>query len=109
MGGWLCYYAIPKEYEGRVLNIHPSLLPKFGGRGCYGGRVHKAVLAAKETESGCTVHYADEEYDHGPIILQRKVSVWPDDSPQSLGARINIEEKVAYPEAINMIAKELSD
>lgn len=109
MGGWLCYYAIPKEYEGRVINIHPSLLPKFGGHGCYGDRVHEAVLAAKETESGCTVHYADEKYDHGPIILRRKVSVRPDDSPLSLRARINIEEKTAYPEAINMIAKELSD
>ena len=75
---------VPPHYLGRVLNIHPALLPRFGGRGFYGERVHAAVLAAGESESGCTVHLVDNEYDHGPIIAQRRVPIHLDDTPASL-------------------------
>ncbi|MEZ5989680.1 MAG: phosphoribosylglycinamide formyltransferase [Planctomycetota bacterium] len=101
--GFLSFLPIPKDYEGRVLNIHPSLLPKYGGKGMYGDKVHEAVLAAGDTESGCTVHYATNEYDAGPIILQRKVEVLPDDTPETLAARVFEEEKVAFPEALKLL------
>ena len=77
--GWMCYWRLPDRWLGRVMNIHPGLLPKFGGKGFYGHHVHEAVLTAGEKESGCTVHFADNEYDAGPIILQRKLPVLPDD------------------------------
>ena len=75
MGGFLKHVLIPEDFAGRVLNIHPSLLPSFGGQGMYGLRVHEAVLAAGVSTSGCTVHFVDNEYDHGPILLQRQVPV----------------------------------
>ena len=75
MGGFLKHVLIPPDFENRVLNIHPALLPAFGGKGMYGLRVHEAVLAAGEKRSGCTVHFVDNEYDHGPVILQRQVEV----------------------------------
>ncbi len=104
MAGFLHMWRIPECYAGRVMNIHPALLPAYGGRGFYGSRVHRAVLAAGERESGCTVHFADNEYDHGPIILQRRVPVLPDDTPDSLAARVFAEELIAYPEAIRLFA-----
>lgn len=104
MAGFLSLWQIPDAYSGRVINIHPALLPDFGGPGMYGHHVHEAVLAAGRTESGCTVHYCDNEYDHGPIILQRKVPVLPDDSADSLAARVFEQECIAYPEAIRRIA-----
>jgi len=103
--GWMTFLVLPKAYEGRVINIHPSLLPDFGGQGMYGIHVHRAVLAAKATETGCTVHFVDGEYDHGRVILQRKV--WVDasvDTPEMLQARVQVLEREAYPEAINRIA-----
>lgn len=100
LAGFLKLYTIPADYEGRVLNIHPALIPKFCGKGFFGHHVHEAVLAANETESGCTVHYCDNEYDHGPIILQRKVPVLGDDTPDTLAKRVFAEECKAYPEAI---------
>ena len=103
--GWMCYWRIPDRWMGRVMNIHPGLLPKFGGKGYYGHHVHEAVLAAGETESGCTVHFADNEYDAGPIILQRKVPVLPDDDPDTLAARVFEQECIAYPEAIRLFAE----
>ena len=103
--GWMCYWKIPQRWLGRVMNIHPGLLPKFGGKGFYGHHVHEAVLAAGETERGCTVHFADNEYDAGPIILQRKVSVYPDDTPDMLAARVFEQECIAYPEAIRLFAE----
>ncbi|MCD6416361.1 MAG: phosphoribosylglycinamide formyltransferase [Planctomycetes bacterium] len=105
MAGFLSLYRIPDVYLGRVLNIHPALLPAFGGAGCYGDRVHRAVLAAGCKVSGCTVHFADDEYDNGPIIVQRTVPVREDDDAHSLAARIFEEEKKAYPEAINLFAE----
>jgi phosphoribosylglycinamide formyltransferase-1 len=104
LAGWIHRYEFPPEFEGRVLNIHPALLPKFGGKGFYGRRVHEAVLAAGEPESGCTVHFADLEYDHGPAILQRKVPVLPGDTPESLAERVFEQECEAYPEAIRRVA-----
>jgi phosphoribosylglycinamide formyltransferase-1 len=92
-------------FKNRVLNIHPALLPKFGGRGFYGLKVHEVVLAAKESESGVTVHVVDEKYDHGPILAQTKVPVLPDDTPESLAARILVEEHKIYPEVIGKIAR----
>ena len=100
MAGFLSLWHIPGDFSGRVMNIHPALLPKFGGQGMHGHRVHQAVLAARETESGCTVHYADNVYDHGPIILQRRVPVLPGDTAETLAARVFEQECIAYPEAI---------
>ena len=104
MAGFLSLWRIPAEFLGRVINIHPALLPDFGGKGMFGVNVHRAVLASGRGESGCTVHYCDNEYDHGPIILQRRVPVLPDDTPDLLAARVFEAECIAYPEAINLIA-----
>ncbi len=104
MAGFLSLWRIPDEFYGRVMNIHPALLPEFGGHGMYGRRVHEAVIAAGKTVSGCTVHFCDNEYDHGPIILQRKVPVLPDDTPDVLAARVFTQECIAYPEAIRLFA-----
>lgn len=102
MAGFLRLIRIPPRWSGRILNIHPSLLPAFGGKGFYGDRVHKAVLEAGAKETGCTVHYVDDQYDHGPILLQRKVGVRADDTVESLAARVFEEEKIALPEALRM-------
>ena len=102
MAGFLSLWRIPEDRCGRVINIHPALLPEFGGMGMYGHRVHEAVLAAGKTESGCTVHFCDNEYDHGPIILQRKVPVEPGDTPDDLAARVFEQECIAYPEAVSL-------
>jgi formyltetrahydrofolate-dependent phosphoribosylglycinamide formyltransferase len=100
LAGFLKLYLIPEALKGRVMNIHPALIPKHCGKGYYGHYVHEAVLAAGDTESGCTVHFCDNEYDHGPIILQRKVPILKDDTPDTLADRVFAEECIAYPEAI---------
>ncbi len=92
-------------YRGRIVNIHPALLPKFGGQGMYGIHVHEAVLAAHEPVSGATVHLVDEEYDRGPIVLQRTVPVHADDTPESLAARVLVIEHELYPEALRLFAE----
>jgi formyltetrahydrofolate-dependent phosphoribosylglycinamide formyltransferase len=104
MAGFLHLVAIPADFAGHVINIHPSLLPAFGGRGFHGMHVHRAVLARGCTVSGCTVHLVDDEYDHGRILLQRTVPVLRDDTPESLAARVFAAECDALPEAINGIA-----
>lgn len=104
MAGFLRLLPLPESWIGRVLNIHPALLPAFGGKGYYGDRVHEAVLAAGVKETGCTVHYVDNEYDHGPVLLQRRVAVREDDTVGTLGARVFEEEKIALPEALRMHA-----
>jgi phosphoribosylglycinamide formyltransferase-1 len=91
-------------YRNRVLNIHPALLPHFGGQGFYGERVHQAVLAAGAAESGPTVHLVDGEYDHGRILAQRRVPVLPDDDAAALAARVLVEEHLIYPETLQRIA-----
>ncbi|RMF79917.1 MAG: phosphoribosylglycinamide formyltransferase [Planctomycetota bacterium] len=104
MGGFLCLWDFPPRYEGRALNIHPALLPKFGGRGMHGMRVHEAVLKSGATESGCTVHIADRLYDHGPIVAQQRVDVLPGDTPESLAARVAAAERELYPRVIQAVA-----
>jgi len=93
-------------FPRRILNIHPALLPKFGGKGMYGMRVHEAVLAAGELESGCSVHYVTEHYDEGEIILQRRVPVESGDTAESLAARVLEQEHLAFPEAIRKVLEE---
>lgn len=90
-------------YARRILNIHPALLPKFGGKGMYGMRVHQAVLEQGETESGCTVHYVTEQYDEGEITLQMKCPVEPDDTAETLAVRVLALEHIAYPRAIKQV------
>jgi len=102
--GFLSYWKVPERYLGRVMNIHPALLPSFGGKGMYGIHVHRAVLAAGCKVSGCTVHFVDNEYDHGKIIVQKCVPVLPDDTPETLAARVFEQECIAYPEAISLFA-----
>jgi phosphoribosylglycinamide formyltransferase-1 len=92
------------RYRGRVLNIHPALLPKYGGRGMYGNHVHDAVLAAGDKESGATVHIVDEEYDRGRILAQKKVRVLADDTSESLAARVLEVEHQLYAETLQRIA-----
>ena len=100
LAGFLRLLPLPKDWEGRVLNIHPSLLPAFGGRGYYGDRVHAAVLEAGLQTSGCTVHYVTNVYDEGPIVLQHEVPVQQGDTVETLGSRVFEAEKLALPEAI---------
>lgn len=95
---------VVRTYRGRILNIHPALLPKFGGQGMYGHRVHEAVIAARERESGATVHVVDEEYDRGPIVLQRTVAVAPGETPETLAAKVLDIEHALYPDAIRQYA-----
>jgi len=96
-----------RSFKGRIINIHPALLPKFGGDGMYGHFVHEAVLKAKEKESGPTVHFVDEVYDNGEIILQAKVPVLPNDTPDTLAKRVLEQEHKIYPEAIKIVLSKL--
>ena len=102
LAGFLRKLVVPANWRGRVLNIHPALLPAFGGKGYWGSRVHRAVLERGCWYTGCTVHYVDDEYDHGPILLQRVLRVDADDTPDTLAARVFEEERIAYPEAIRL-------
>ena len=104
LAGFLSLWHIPPRYEGKVMNIHPALLPKFGGHGMWGHHVHEAVLAAGESESGCTVHLVTNEYDAGPIILQKTVPVLDGDTPDALADRVFEVECLAFPEAIRLFA-----
>ncbi|MAD20649.1 MAG: phosphoribosylglycinamide formyltransferase [Planctomycetaceae bacterium] len=103
--GYLRHFAVEPRWSDRVVNIHPSLLPKYGGRGMYGDRVHAAVLEAGDVESGCTVHAVDEIYDHGAVILQERCPVHADDTTSTLAARVFETECVAMPAAIRGIAE----
>ena len=103
LAGYLKIVQIPDAYRGRIVNIHPALLPDFGGPGMYGDRVHAAVLASGATHSGCTVHLCDDEYDRGPILLQRTCPVLAGDNVHTLATRVFEEEKRAYPEALRLL------
>lgn len=107
LAGYLCYYLKPKGFTGPVVNIHPALLPRYGGKGYYGDRVHRAVLAAGDTESGCTVHLVDDVYDNGRILDQKKVPVLPGDSVADLAARVFAAECELYPAVLARLAAEL--
>jgi len=102
--GWLCLWRIPEAFRNRVMNIHPALLPSFGGKGMYGMHVHEAVIKAGCKVSGCTVHFCNDQYDSGPIIIQRTCPVLDDDTPETLAARVFEQECIAYPEAIRLFA-----
>lgn len=104
-GGFLRRLVIPDDFENRVVNIHPSLIPAFCGKGFYGMKVHQAVLDYGCKLSGCTVHFVDNEFDHGPIIAQQTVPVMDDDTPESLQARVFEQECRIYPQTINWICE----
>lgn len=105
MAGFLSLYLMPRDWIGRVVNIHPSLLPLFGGKGYFGHHVHEAVLASGMRVSGCTVHYVDTEFDHGPVIHQRACAVLPSDDAETLAARVFAEECEALPAALEWIRR----
>jgi formyltetrahydrofolate-dependent phosphoribosylglycinamide formyltransferase len=102
LAGWLNLLIIPPRYGGKIINIHPSLLPSFGGKGMYGHKVHQAVIDYGCKISGCTVHFVDATYDTGPIILQRTCPVLDGDTADDLAARVFEEEKIAYPQALRL-------
>jgi phosphoribosylglycinamide formyltransferase-1 len=104
LGGFLSMLSLPQDFLGRVMNIHPSLIPAFCGRGFYGEAVHRAIIESGVKLSGCTVHFADDTYDTGPIILQRAVPIVDDDTPATLAARVFAVECEALPEAISLYA-----
>jgi phosphoribosylglycinamide formyltransferase 1 len=106
LAGYLKLVPVPASLERRIINIHPALLPKFGGPGMYGHHVHEAVLAAGDAESGCTVHFCDAHYDQGPILLQRRCPVLPGDTPDTLAARVFEEELKALPEALDALIQQ---
>jgi len=106
--GWM-YILTPefiRKWRGRILNVHPALLPKYGGRGLFGMRVHEAVLNAGEKKSGMTIHLMDEDVDTGPILVQKTCSVFPRDTPEKLRARVQDLEKEWYPKVLEMINRD---
>jgi len=105
MAGFLKRITVPEDFTHRVTNIHPALIPAFCGEEMYGHRVHEAVLDYGVKLTGCTVHFADNQYDHGPVILQKAVPVLDDDTPDTLAARVFQAECEAYPEALQLIAE----
>lgn len=109
MAGYLKHVMIPADFERRVINIHPSLLPSFGGPGMYGHHVHQAVLDRGVKISGCTVHYVDNQYDNGPIILQRSCDVRDDDTADTLAARVFEQECEALPQAIRIHQRQIAN
>ena len=105
LAGFMCMLRIPPAFEGKVINVHPALLPAFGGKGFYGHHVHEAVVAHGCKVSGCTVHFVDNEYDQGPIIAQKAVPVLEEDTPETLAERVQAAERELYPEIIRAIAE----
>ena len=95
------------RYRGRIINIHPALLPKYGGKGMYGMSVHRAVIEAREKESGVTIHSVDEVYDHGRILAQEKTPVFPEDTPEELATRVLKIEHILYPKVIRELSEEI--
>lgn len=103
--GFMCMYILPEQLTGKVMNIHPALIPAFCGKGMYGHHVHEAVVASGVKVTGCTVHFVNNEYDAGPIILQRTCPVLHTDSADDVAARVFEEECLAYPQAIRLFAE----
>jgi len=106
---WKIPAGLIRAYPGRIVNIHPALLPKFGGKGMYGRFVHEAVLAASEKETGITIHYVDEQYDHGAPIFQARVLVEADDTPETLAKKVHLLEYEHFPRIIEEVAGHLSN
>jgi phosphoribosylglycinamide formyltransferase-1 len=105
LAGFMCRLQVPPDFVNKIINVHPALLPAFGGQGMYGEHVHKAVLEYGAKVSGCTVHFVDEEYDHGPIILQEPVPVFDTDGVESLAARVQAREREMYTRVLQLFAK----
>ena len=108
LAGYLCFFIPPETFDGPVVNIHPALLPKYGGKGMWGHHVHEAVLAAGDPESGCTVHLVNERYDEGRILGQQRVPVLPGDDADTLAARVFAAECELYPRALSELASDLA-
>jgi phosphoribosylglycinamide formyltransferase 1 len=106
---WLVPENIIEQYPGRIINIHPALLPRYGGKGMYGDSVHKAVIGNKDKESGITIHYVNKQYDEGDIIFQAKCKVDPSDTPSTLAERVHALEYAHYPEVIEELVLKLPD
>ncbi len=106
---WKIPIALVQAYRGRIINIHPALLPKYGGKGMYGRHVHEAVIGARESESGITIHYVDELYDHGHAIFQAKVIVEPGDTPEMLAAKVRGLEHEHFPRVIEEVVMDIAD
>jgi formyltetrahydrofolate-dependent phosphoribosylglycinamide formyltransferase len=104
LAGFMSLLPIPADYQNRVMNVHPALIPAFCGKGMFGHHVHEAVLAAGVKVTGATVHFVDEHYDHGPIIMQGCVPVLDDDTPDTLAERVQAKERELYPQAIQLYA-----
>jgi len=109
LAGWLIKLKVPKRYENRILNIHPSLLPKYGGKGMYGIKIHRAVLKAEEEWTGATIHIVDNEYDNGPIVAQERLHILLTDTPEILQKIVKTKEKNMYPKTINRYLREIKD
>lgn len=105
LAGFMFLYEIPNKYCGKVMNIHPALIPAFCGKGFYGHHVHEAVINRGVKVTGCTVHFVDNVYDNGPIVLQKAVDVLDDDTPDTLAERVQEAEREAYPEAIRLFSQ----
>ena len=103
--GFMCFYNVPDKYVGKVMNVHPALIPSFCGKGMFGHHVHQAVKEAGVKLSGCSVHFVNNKYDAGPIIIQRSCPVYDTDSADDIGERVMQEERIAYPEAIKLFSK----
>ncbi len=103
---WLVPSEMIARFENKIINIHPSLLPKYGGKGMYGARVHEAVIASDDTQSGITIHLVDEIYDNGRILCQEKVQVAPDDTPDSLAQKIHKLEHIYFPQTVEKYIRE---
>ena len=101
---WMIPVALVRSFHGKMINIHPALLPKYGGKGMYGNFVHEAVIANREKESGITIHYVDEVYDHGQIILQATCLVTEDETPESLAKKVQVLEHRHFPAAVSLLA-----
>jgi phosphoribosylglycinamide formyltransferase-1 len=105
LGGFIKRLSVPQDFTNRIINVHPSLIPAFCGQGFYGTRVHQAVLEYGCKLSGCTVHFVDDHYDHGPIIAQQAVEVLSSDAPSDLAARVQASEREIFPQVIRNIAE----
>ncbi len=105
LAGFMCLLRIPDDFENKVMNVHPALIPAFCGKGMYGHHVHEAVLESGSKLTGVTVHFVDNEYDNGPIILQDTVPVLSEDTPDTLAERVQAKERELYPKAMQLFAE----
>lgn len=105
LAGFMSLLEVPPDFACRIMNVHPALIPAFCGKGMYGHHVHEAVLAYGAKISGATVHFVDDHYDHGPIILQESVPVLADDTPDTLAERVQAKERELYPRAVQLFAE----